>query len=215
MEERAQLCGEEIKIAAVRMMAAAQAHQRASVWCFEKPGAKPPSIDAFFFPTVSFELILLSIEQSLRLLLLLHYSIIRDDVNHNPNVLYKAMLRMSGGNEGIRNRITTRMNSLGQSKDIEHISEKDLRVCLNRHDSSYLSVRYFDLSHEGKLRNEFEILPRDVQILHCLALSLIELNMDEMGRRGIPALLSMSRVPECEMTDEERALKDRLTAKPG
>lgn len=195
-------------------MASAQAHQRASVWCFDKPDAVPPNIDAFFFPTVSFEMILLSIEQSLRLLLLLHYSIIRVDVNHNPNVLYKAMLKESGGNEGIRNHITTRMNSLGQSKGIEQISEKDLKACLSRHDSSYLSVRYFDLSHKGRLRNDFEILPRDVQILHCLALTLIELNMDEMGRRGIPALLSMSRVPESEMTDEERALKDHLIGKP-
>ena len=70
------------------MMAAAQAHQRASGWCMDKPDAKPPNIDSFLFGAVSFELILLSVEQSLRLLLVLHFGIIRDDTNHNPHVLY-------------------------------------------------------------------------------------------------------------------------------
>ena len=102
---RANLTAEEIAVAAPRMMAAAQAHQRASGWCMDKPDAKPPNIDAFFFNAVSFELILLSVEQSLRLLLLLHHGIVRDDTNHNPHVLYGTVKNRSGGEQGIREDI--------------------------------------------------------------------------------------------------------------
>ena len=59
--ERARLTAEETNIAAQRMMAAAQAHQRAATWCMEKPDAKPPNIDTFFFLSVAFELVLLSL----------------------------------------------------------------------------------------------------------------------------------------------------------
>ena len=213
-KKRAQLTDEETEIAAARMMAAAQAHQRASVWCFDKPDAKPPNIDAFFFPTVSFELLLLSVEQSLRLLLLLHFSIIRDDTDHNPHVLYGDILNKSGSKVGIRHRIISRMNSLGQTEGIDSVSEKELRACLSKHDSSYLNVRYFDLNLQARLNNKWGFSPRDVQILHCLALALIGLNMDEMKERGIRALLSMSRIPESEMTEEMKELKDRFITKP-
>lgn len=56
------LTTEEIKTAATRMMSGAQAHQRAAAWCLDKPDAKPPNIDCFFFGAVAFELILLSVE---------------------------------------------------------------------------------------------------------------------------------------------------------
>ena len=209
-DTRVKLTSEEIEVATARMMAAAQAHQRASVWCMDKPDAKPPSIDAFFFSSVSFELVLLSVEQSLRLLLLLHYSIVRDDTNHNPRVLYRAVLNKSGGREGIRCDITNKMNELGQAKGIAPISEKELIACLNKHDSSYSNFRYFQLDHQARLNNQWEFSQRDVKILHCLALALISLNMDEMSKRGIGALLSMSQVPESEMTQELKTLKNRL-----
>ena len=204
------LTAEEIGIAAGRMMAAAQAHQRASCWCIDKPDAKPPNIDAFFFGVVSFELVLLSVEQSLRLLLLLHYSTVRDNTNHNPRVLFEAMQNKSGGKIGIRQDILDEMNALGQTEGIAPFSEKELAACLGKHDSSYANFRYFQLDRHARLNREWEYTPRDVQILHCLALGLISLNMDEMDRRGISAILSMSPVPESEMTAELEALKERL-----
>ena len=207
------LTDEEIKVAASRMMAAAQAHQRASGWCMDKPDAKPPSIDAFFFPAVSFELILLSVEQSLRLMLLLHYSIIRDDTNHNPHVLYGTIRNRSGGKEGLRSNIVSKMNELGQTAGIRSISEKDLIACLRKHDSSYSNFRYFHLDHQGRLNQQWDLTQRDVQIIHCIALALIYLNWAEMGRQGIGAMQSMSRVPESRMTDELKELEVRLTSK--
>ena len=169
-----------------------------------------PCIDFLFFSVVSFELVLLSVEQSLRLLLLLHYSIVRDNTNHNPYVLYKDIRNKSGDKEGIRRDIINQMNLLGQTKGIDPISEKELVTCLRKHDSSYSSFRYFQLDHQGRLNKKWEFSQRDVQILHCLALALISLNMDEMGRRDIGVLQSISPVPESEMTEELKALKARL-----
>ena len=204
---------EEVKTAAPRMMAAAQAHQRASGWCMDKPDAKPPNIDSFLFSTVSFELILLSVEQSLRLLLLLHFGIIRDDTNHNPHVLYGTARNRSGGKEGLREDIVHKMNELGRTENIKPIEERELVACLQKHDSSYSNFRYSHLDRQAKLNMSWKLSARDVQIVHCLALTLIHLNMDEMGKQGIPAMLSMSAVPESEMTENLRALKKRLSSR--
>ncbi len=207
---RANLTSEEIAVAAPHMMAAAQAHQRASGWCMDKPDAKPPNIDAFFFSAVSFELILLSVEQSLRLLLLLHHGIVRDDTNHNPHVLYGTVKNLSGGTQGTRDDIVVKMNALGQTRTIKPISEKELAACLKKHDSSYSNFRYFQLDRHARLNTQWEFTARDVQILHCLTLALVDLNMDGMAKRGMKAMLSMSRVPEAEMTEDLVALKERL-----
>ena len=204
---------DEVEVAAARMMAGAQAHQRASAWCMNNPDANPPSIDAFFFPIVSFELILLSVEQSLRLLLLLHYSIIRDDTNHNPNVLYGTIRNRSGGKEGIRGDIVSKMNELGQDAGIRFVSEKELVACLRKHDSSYSNFRYFQLDHQARLNHQWEVTQRDIQIIHCLSLALIHLNWNEMDRRSIGVLQSMSPIPEGKMTGELKELKARLTSK--
>ena len=107
---------DETRVAASRMMAAAQARQRASAHCLHKADAKPPNIDAFFFPIVSFELILLSVEQSLRLLLLLQKGKVLDLVDHNPAVLYKTVRKESGGKEGLRDNIISQMNAFGEPK---------------------------------------------------------------------------------------------------
>ena len=135
--QRINLTPEETKTAAQRMMAGAQAHQRASVWCADKPDAKPPNIDWFFFNVVSLELILMSIEQSLRLLLLLHYSIVRDDTNHTPHVLYKAMQNKSGAKDGIRSEIVKHVNLLRTQQNLGEISEEEIVSCLRKHNASY------------------------------------------------------------------------------
>ena len=205
------LTSQEVAVAAPHMMAAAQAHQRASGVCMDSPSAKPPNIESFFLPIVSFELILLSVEQSLRLLLLLHYSIVRDDTNHNPYVLYKAMQNKSGGKGGLRNDIITKMNALSQPNGIDPTAEKELVTCLKKHDSSYSNFRYFHLDRQGRMTDQWELVPRDVQVLHRLALALIHLNMDEMGRRGIGVFSSLSAVPQSQLTPDLKSLKDRLT----
>ena len=203
------LSEQDEKIAVARLMAGAQAHQRASVYCMDKPDAKPPNIDWFYFNVVSFELILMSVEQSLRLLLLLHYGIIRADTGHMPHVLYKAILRESGGKSGIRRDIVATANALGRAQELPATDEKEILACLRKHDSSYANFRHFQLNKQGGLNPDLGFKPREIQVVHCLALALIQLNMDEITKRKLQ-VLSMSAVPESEMTADIRALKERM-----
>ena len=203
------LSPEEIETAIRQMMYAAQAHQRASCWCMEKPDATPPNIEYFFYSVVSFELILLSLEQSLRVLLLLQYSILREDTNHNPHVLYGTVLNKSRDDSAIRQGILAKMNLLGEAEGITTFSEGELRTCLKKHESSYSNFRYFQLDPQGRLNEKFDISLRDTQIAHCFALALININMDEMEKRGIRISQSLRQIPESDMTEDLRTLKSK------
>lgn len=197
------LNAEEVEKAAPLLMIAAQAHQRAAVCC------RSSSDDLVH--VVSIQLALLSVEQSLRLLLLLHYSVPRHNVNHNPKVLYQDIRSRSGGKGGIRHDIINQMNVIAQGNGIDPFSEKDLIACLNKHDSSYTNLRYFGLNHQARSNGEWGFTARDMQILHCAALALTHVNMDEMERQSIGVLQPRS-VPLSEVPEKVRArlgIKDR------
>lgn len=191
-------------------MLAAQAHQHASAWCMDKPKANSPNIaDLMFFPVVSFELILVSVEQSLRLLLLLHFSIFPEDPNHDVSALYKTVQDKSAGKEEICRDLIRTMNACGTIRDISPISEKELIACLNKHRYSYSNLKYFQVNKKGGLNKNFGFFPRDVQIVHCLALALIKLNINNMEKHAFnpPSLIP---VPESEMTEELKAVKKQM-----
>ena len=210
-KDKKKLTPKEIATAVERMMGAAQAHQRASVWCADKPDAKPPNIDAWFFSAVSFELILLSIEQSLRLLLLLHFSI--NNATHDLSALHKQLRNKSRGKEGIRSDIIREINTWGQTINMGTVSENDLVTCLKKHNSSYSNFRYFQLDDQGRLNKKWEFSHLDRQTLHCFALALISLNMKEIERRGFKVMASMSPVPESEMTEDLKALREKMISR--
>ena len=202
------LTDEEVKVAAKKMMLGAQAHQRASVYCKNNPNSEPPSMDGVFFFAVSFELILNSIEQSLRLLLLIHYSTLRPI--HNIFSLYKAVLNMSGGKVGIRSDIVNRVNVHSSSIEMNSVTENDIRACLKKHDSSYSNFRYFGLDEEGRSTSKWEAKEYEIKLLHCLAAALIEVNVDEMNKRGMEIYSSVKKVPESDMTDELKQVMARM-----
>ena len=97
----------------------------------------------------------MSVEQSLRLLLLLHYGIVRADTGDAPHVLYKAILRESGGKSGIRRDIVVTANALGRDRGLPATDEKEIRACLRKHDSSYANFRHFQLNRQGGLNPGF------------------------------------------------------------
>lgn len=204
------LSEQDKKVAVARLLAGAQAHQRTSVYCMDNPDAKPPSIDWFFFNVVALELILMSVEQSLRLLLLLQYDIIRADTGHAPYVLYKAIRNKSGDRGGIRSDIVAMANAYGDTHGIQAMDEREILTVLRKHDSSYVNFRHFQLDRHGRLNPRFGFVNRELQVLHCLALGLIKLNMDLIAKRNFQVYSSMSAVLESEMTDELRELKDRM-----
>ena len=208
---QAQLTAEETKIAAEAMMNATVAHQRAADWCMAKPDAKPPNTDAVYFTVASFELFLLSVEQSLRLLLLLQYAVVRHNTNHNVHVLYKAVKNKDGGKGGIRQGIINKMTELSQIGGFDPVSEKELDSCLQKHDSSYSNFRYFGLDNRAKRNKEkWGVLPREVRVVRCLAQALILLNVDEMERRGMGFLQCYGKIPKSEMTEEQKAFMNRV-----
>ena len=202
------LTPDEIARAARCMMLGAQAHQRASAYCQDNPTAKPPSMDALFFPAVAFELLLNSIEQSLRLILFIQY--LTPKPIHNISALYKAVINRSGGKDGIRSDIVRRVTALGSSLGMEVITEADIRACLRKHDSSYSSFRYFGLDDEGRSTEKWEMKGYEVNVLNCLAVALIALNHDALRTRGIQTGSSLRSVAEPDMTDEQRELLVRM-----
>ena len=213
------LTPEEVATAATRMMSAAQVHQRASVWCTEKPSSDPPDIDSLYFFSVSFELLLQSIEQSLRLLLMLQHSILRP--THNIHALYKILQNQSGRDMRMRNEIVGRSNVMLKimaqlrKQDLKVFTEPELVSCLRRHDSSYTNFRYFGLDEQGRLDKnaKWELTPTDINMMHCFALALLDLNADEMRSRkiGMPAL---RKVPKSETPPHLKAFMEKVKS-PG
>ena len=204
----AQLTRDEILRAAQHMMLGAQAHQRASVYCQDNPTAKPPSMDALFFSAVAFELLLHSIEQSLRLLLLIEY--LTPKPIHNISALYKAVINRSGGKDGIRKAILKRVAALASPLGMGDVTEDDIRACLRKHDSSYSSFRYFGLDDEGRFTKKWEVKGYELKVLNCFAVALIQLNLDTMRQRGIQMGSSLQEVASSDLTDEQREMLVRM-----
>lgn len=194
-EGKRPLSASEFRDAVRRIMAAAQAHWLASNHCTNYPDPKP-STENFFLLSVSFELLLLSIEHSLRLLILLHHSIFLGDIGHNSHVLYKELRKRSGGKEGLRSDIINAMNLIAQGNGLDPISERELKSCLEKHDSSYSTFRYFQLNRQGKLNEGvMGFAPRERDILLCLAEVLIAMNEKAMRSRGFDDSLIVSHIP--------------------
>ena len=211
--EREGLSPKEIREAAQRMMASAQAHKLTSTWCAIGPDPDPPSFVGIYFRAVSFELLLLSVEQSLRLLLLLHYSRVLASTNHNLWVIYRAVLEESGDEEGIRRDIISEMNNIGRANDLDHFCEKELKGCLKRHNSSYTRFRHFELNSQGTLKEGvLAYAPRDWDLLVCLAEALIVVNGKELESRGI-ALMSVSQIPFPEVPGALSEASEEVKAK--
>ena len=210
---QSQLTSSELAKAAQRMMMGAQAHQRASVYCLDKPDAKPPNIDAFYFMNVSFELVLFSIEHSLRLLMLLHYSIRRP--KHNIFQLFNEMTRRSSqgrSSQGgaLRSELFSLVNFIAASQRLTEVSEEEIHDCLQKHDSSYVSLRYIGLDKDARPSLKFEAKPYEVKIMHCFALALIDVNLNKMKEQGINFSDTVRKIPMSEMTNEEKKLLERL-----
>ena len=171
----------EIEKAVQRMMMGAIAHQRTSVYCRGNPDATPPNIDSVYFLAVAFELILLSIEQSLKALLLIQHSILR--TNHNIFNLYNEATNKKGRKAELQSDLLGQVNYFARLKDIETIQKGNVRACLKKHDSSYTNFRYFDLDNKGRITNKWEVKEYEFQVLDCLASALLEINRNEMSKR--------------------------------
>ena len=203
------LSSKEFEVAAQFMMAASEAHLRASVLCTNESGTTPPTANSFFLGVVSFELALLSVEQSLRLLLLLHCSTIYKPQAHDPHAIYKMLKSKTRDENGVRQDIVNLMNSTATQLNIDPFSEHEVETCLKKHRLSYSTFRYFGLTTQLKNRN-WEITVRDRQLVPCLSEALISLNVNKMTILGIGIMRTVSQISELEMTPEQKSIRDRM-----
>lgn len=208
---------EEIKDVVRLLMNAAQTHKRASVLCMEKARANRftnperfSAIDYILLSTVSFELIFVSVEQSLRLLFLLLFRLFPKKPNHDLLNLYEKLQDGGTDEKRICRDIIKEISVFGQTKNIRPISEDELIDCLKRHGSSYMDFKYFHVDTKGKSnRDKSSVLSdRDLDIFFCFASALICLNIEEMEKRGF-GFPFIWPVPESKMTERLKALKKR------
>ena len=162
----------EKKDVAWRTMMAAEAHRIASDSCLSSSLSSSDTHN-FFLQVVSFELLLVSVEQSLRLLLLLRFSIFPQKSNHNLFDLYQKLGEKDADKEWIIEGIIAVMNA---RKNISPTSEEELAACLKEHCYSYSNTKYFQVKIGGKLSEDFGHSTREREILHCFALVLIDVN---------------------------------------
>ena len=160
------LTDEQTTQAISRMMLGAEAHFHASIYCQNNPDAKPPKKEGLYFIIVSYELLFMSIEQSLRLSLLMKHSL--RDSTHNIHALYIKLLRKNKNDE-----------------EMKFATDVNIKKCLKKHASSYGIFRYVGLKRNAQLSSEWGITSDEGKILYCLAKNLLKMNSDEMCRRGI------------------------------
>ena len=205
----------EIRAVVLSLMNAAQTHKSASVLCRERVLANPFNIiDNHLFSAVSFELILVSVEQSLRLLFLLFFNNFPKNPNHDLYALYKELQDRDTGEESIRRDIIQEINVFGQTQNIRPISEWELVACLEKHRSSYMDFKYFHVDKKGKRNRDNKaflgfLSKRDQEIFFCLASALICLNTEEIEKRGFGFPVALCLVPESEMTERFKAFTKR------
>jgi len=162
----------EKKNVAWRTIMAAEAHRIASDSCLSTSRSSSDTHN-FFLRVVSFELLLVSVEQSLRLLLLLRFSIFPKNPNHNLFDLYEKLGEKDADKEWIIKGIIAVMNA---RKNVSPTSEEELAACLKEHCSSYSNTKYFQVNRQGKLSKNFGHSTREREILHYFALVLIDVN---------------------------------------
>ena len=197
------------------MMSAAQAHREASVVCIEDSHKHyPMTTRTYYLMLASFELLLLSVEQSMKLFVMLYCSH-KPKPNHRIKDLLNYIIIKGGNSNRLFREILDSANKIGAPEKISPISEDEVKRTIGRHKSSYTDFRYFGLDTRFNVAslNKQTISGRDQQVMHCMALGLMAVNMQKIEEKGIkirPLMGVARKVSESEMTDELRALREFL-----
>ena len=194
------LSDNERKKAAQRMMASAQAHHCASLHCtfLDK---EESLLNKFMIQAVTVELTCLSIEQSLKVYTLIHPSG-SARTGHDLHELYTSLPEK----EKIQTTILRLVNRFAESNKFdsitEEITEEDILKCLEKHHSTYTSLRYFGLDRCYRLKEKREIAPSEILTLVSLSSALVDINKMAMEDRGIKLLDFVEK-----LSDEEEIFK--------
>ncbi len=193
------MLNDNTKGVAQKLMISALSNNSASVWCFEESQRefqKPPiRAHMALLDSVSFGLNLFSVEQSMKLTLLLYgfpfkpthdlHSLFADIKNKIVN--FEKSLKFALNNANKR---------LGEH-GVNPVLESEIETTLSRHRKTYENIRYLFVDKQGNIPDGEKYSPRDVQVVYCIALTLIEINSKKMEQENI-AYLHLSKVPEVE-----------------
>ena len=158
--------------------------------------------------TLTFELVLFSIENSLRLLMLLHYSIRRP--KHEIFELFTEIECRSPQGDALRIELFGLVSSAGNLQGLTQISQEEIHNCLKKHDSSYVNFRYFGLEKNARPSLKWEVKAYERKIMHCFSSALIAVNLNKMKALDIGFSDIMQKILMSEMTNEEKKLLERL-----
>ena len=187
---------------------AALYHRDAAIHLIEKFYAQRPEVSGALFPVfmevAAFELLLLSVEQSLKVLLLLHdpdYSI---EGRHDIYKLLTLVERMSktksvnvpGRNlfkkllvginkereSNIRQRTFDKMRI--EKGELKSVDKRELKDIFNRNANAYANFRYLGVNRDLS-QNEIGLNARDEAILYMAALALVKISLMKMKQEGM------------------------------
>ena len=174
---------EDLCETARRMMNSAMIHQHISAYCIHQPSIKAWPFDTRpdVFLAISFELCLFSIEQSFRLLFLLHLSRLLKITNHRFHALFNAIREECG--ETLCRQIVSEANRI--TGNVHSISEKEIQNTLKRYNNAYSDLRYSRVDKKGKSQPVFCVKSRERFLIKYLSIALININIKKMDDHGL------------------------------
>ena len=183
------------------IMASSVAHYEAAIIRLsEKSGYERnlPSEDSVtYFKLVSFELILFSIELSLKLLLFLCSNGTVNPASSKPHdleYLYNEIKKQKDG-EAACQGILERTNQILEKVEYERVNKTALEECLKTQATKYLKLRYFwvDKNWKSLLKADSSSV-QEWQIIRCLGYALIDLNAEILDINEIKYLSMAEKV---------------------
>ncbi|MDE0077486.1 MAG: hypothetical protein OXO50_08205 [Caldilineaceae bacterium] len=179
------LSSDEYRELTQRFMASAQAHHHSAEHCSVNPCKEKVFVGDAYLHIVAFELFLLSIEQSLRLLCLLYTKERPRKSNHDIWALYKKLTRIDNNSKNIENQIVDAMNRARKTDETKPFTVKEIQTFLRKNKNAYSSTRYFWVTSKGEISPGFKVSVRAKQSIVYLSLILIVLGVMEMYRQGV------------------------------
>ena len=200
---------EQQKIAFI-LMTASRAHHQAFLACADHSGrVKQDNIDRILVRIVSLELLLLSIEQSLKLMLYWHDRVIR--TTHDILKLYERTKRAAQSRIGGWGVVIGRANQAAEENNMPQITDRDIGDLIDRYKSLYSVIRYgMDLC--GKSVN-WSIVNREFNMLACFSVGLLRTNVKLLDAEGVEHSGRLRRVPDSEITPDLQRIVDDLRAR--
>ena len=141
----------------------------------------------FHFATVAAELLLHSIEQSLKLTLALGQVPTEElsKFDHDIHKLYKEVIGDHTREMDTKGEIVRITNIYTSRYGFTPVNEADIKGCINKHRSSYVSFRYFGVPKNFSSVPSWKLDWDDLRLLACLCPSLIEINICQATKSGI------------------------------